>query len=24
MLDGEVHGRVDADLAKELVAEARR
>jgi formate dehydrogenase subunit gamma len=24
MLDGEVHGRVDADLARELVAEARR
>lgn len=24
MLDGEVRGRVDADLAKELVAEARR
>ena len=24
MLDGEVHGRVDTDLAKELVAEARR
>jgi len=24
MLDGEVHGRLDADLAAELVAEARR
>ncbi len=24
MLDGEVHGRVDTDMAKELVAEARR
>ena len=24
MLDGEVHGRIDADYAKELVAEARR
>ena len=24
MLDGEVHGRLDADLAKDLVAEARR
>ncbi|MEW9617513.1 formate dehydrogenase subunit gamma [Shinella sp. S4-D37] len=24
MLDGEVHGRVDTDLARELVAEARR
>ena len=24
MLDGEVHGRIDAELAQELVAEARR
>lgn len=24
MLDGEVHGRLDADLARDLVAEARR
>ena len=24
MFDGEVHGRIDADLAQELVAEARR
>jgi hypothetical protein len=24
MLDGEVHGRIDAELAGELIAEARR
>jgi len=24
MFDGEVHGRIDADLAKDLIAEARR